>query len=51
MNKKKNKIIMIAKVMVIVAIELTRTIICDRGPKGDVVFWSRKKGERNGRKK
>ena len=51
MKKRKDKIIIIAEVIVIVVIELARTIICDRLPKGDVVFWPRKKGERNGRKK
>ena len=33
MKKRKDKIIMIAKVIVIVVIEVARTIICDRLPK------------------
>ena len=49
MKKRKDKIIMIAKVIVIVVIEVARTIICDRLPKGDVVFWPRKKEKNNGR--
>ena len=49
MKKRKDKIIMIAEVIVIVVIEVARTIICDRLPKGDVVFWPRKKEKNNGR--
>ena len=51
MKKKKGKIIIIAEVFIIVVIEVARAIICDNSPKGDVIFWPRKKGERNGRKK
>ena len=49
MKKRKDKIIMIAKVIVIVVIEVARTIICNRLPKDDVIFWPRKKEKNNGR--
>ena len=47
MKKNKRKIILIAETIAIIIIEVARTIICDRLPKGDVVFWPKKKSDRN----